>query len=733
MPHEDSWQIDVEPLFALLSTHLYPHRLAFFRELVTNAVDAIALRSGAEGRVVVRRAGATLEVSDDGRGLAPEDVGTTLGCVGVSGTQALRARLVGETQHLPAPSGTFGIGLLSCWGVAEEVTIRSWRGDGSPGIVWSWRGGARYVWDVDPAPAHRGTTVTLRLRDEWRDGFTTGELAAYARSELPFVAAEVIVGDERTSDRAPPWRVSAGSPVALLRWLDGRGVTAVAAASVPIPGRSGGGVVVALPSTRTRWIDQLHLYRSGVRVRQYQRASLLPAALDWLSVWVDAPDVQVALDRESLGELGVEQVRAALAATLPAALDLLLARAEAATPSDAWFAHHRARLVDTLAWRIDQVPATGDVALRQWARWVPFRTSVGHRTLAQLRDVRGGVFAVQRRLHDIRVDEHDHASGVVVEWEGEEDQRVFTRLAEHLGLLFVHWQRGETAALPEPAHAYPRFVAGFADALRKAAAAYRVLVQVDPGFREDGLAARWIRPPAAADAASPVFSLAELVPWGSLDDAIAQPTLGLNPWSPVVQHLARAATDGSHAALTMLLAEYATLTPRASGSAQLRELQRRLVEAMFTLGSGRPPPPRPIRCYVAYDWQRERREFAALVELLTRPPYEWEVIDASTHHHGEYFLGNILDAMTGAHVYISILQDHPAVGRLNYNVLMEAGIAASFRGRPHLVCQRGPLGGVSNIDGFLGVVFRDADDLARAVDDVARRRDLHRIGGGDAE
>lgn len=725
------WQVDTAKLFALLSTHLYPHRLAFLRELVANAVDATLLCGDHPCRkVMVHINRQKIEIVDNGCGLSPDDVGQSLGRVGVSGTHALCAKLRRKSAVLPPPSGMFGVGLLGCWNVAEEVTLLSWTGRHQPAIEWQWTGGANYKWRTCAPPVHAGTRLTVRLNRAHRGVFSREQIIDYLGEEMPFVATKVVVDGEQISEPTPPWRLPKCTVQSLLRWANRRDFGGVlAAACVPLSGRVGGGLVVLLPNADTMWSQQIELYRGGIRVRRQPQSTLVPSAFSWMKLIIDAPGIPVALDRESLTEEGGQVLTRELQTPLMSAFDELLDSLMAQTERTAWLQRHRDAFLEALRWRIQQRPDLSSNRSWRLAQWLPFQTQTGWTTLAKIVDHNHGkVYGVQRRLHDIRWLESTGVGELAITWRGQSEQDVCLWLARKIGLSLVRWTRGETVSSSVTSVEYPTKVDRFCGALRTTLAERGIQVIVDPSFTKTILAARWLRAPVETRTDSPVFDLGELA--SSTDfTTLFQPILALNPWSPVIQHLSTETDQHTGVSLASLLVEYASSAQRASASASARDLQRRLQKAMFALIRGRPPLTGSQRCYVAYDWRRQRLEFEVIKKVFESKPYNCEVIDASTYQSGRYFLENILNAMDSAHLYVSVLDYAEGLSRLNYNVLMEAGVAASYRGRPHLVCFRQSHAEVSNLDGFIGVEYRTLDDLAENLDSVARRRELHLHAG----
>ena len=164
-----NFQVDLGGVVDLLSRHLYSSPRVYLRELVQNAVDALTARTlasaeeeptGSPGLVRIIPSDCSpdgrLAVIDNGIGLSREDITTVLSTIGRS---SKRDELGFARQDF---LGQFGIGLLSCFLVTDEIELRT-RAVGSD-ETWSWHGRADGTYEITPATtplAAAGTEVRL--------------------------------------------------------------------------------------------------------------------------------------------------------------------------------------------------------------------------------------------------------------------------------------------------------------------------------------------------------------------------------------------------------------------------------------------------------------------------------------------------------------------------------------------------------------------------------------------
>ena len=126
-----TFRVDLRGVVDLLSHHLYATPRVYVRELLQNAVDAITARRLSEPRrhrgiwfePAERTGDGTLRVHDTGIGLTEDQVHELLATIGRSS----KRDDLGFARH--EFLGQFGIGLLSCFMVADEIRVVTRCGD----------------------------------------------------------------------------------------------------------------------------------------------------------------------------------------------------------------------------------------------------------------------------------------------------------------------------------------------------------------------------------------------------------------------------------------------------------------------------------------------------------------------------------------------------------------------------------------------------------------------------
>ena len=128
--------IDFESILRIISKQVYETPLAFIRENVQNAVDAIRLQAHRDGRhpgddqyrIDVSVEGRCIVVRDNGIGMSEADLRNYFWTIGASGKRTPEAIAAGCV-------GTFGIGGFANFGVCEAVEVVSQTDDAKNGTL----------------------------------------------------------------------------------------------------------------------------------------------------------------------------------------------------------------------------------------------------------------------------------------------------------------------------------------------------------------------------------------------------------------------------------------------------------------------------------------------------------------------------------------------------------------------------------------------------------------------
>ncbi|MEU7715185.1 HSP90 family protein [Micromonospora chalcea] len=395
-----TFQVDLRGVVDLLSHHLYGSPRVYVRELLQNAVDAITARRSTEPNAPARvrieppelTGDGTLRVHDTGIGLTEAQVHELLATIGRSS----KRDELGFSRH--EFLGQFGIGLLSCFLVADEIRVVTRHAD-EPTVLWTgWSDGRYAVRLAEPEQARDepGTTVTLvprRDADQWLGVPTVTELARLYGSLLP---VDVRVGDTPTTAGPPPWPTTPGAPVdraALQRYaqeLLGFVPFDVVPLSVPEAGLTG--VAFILPTAVNPAARAGHRVYLKRMLLSEHADGLLPEWAFFAHCVVDASELRPTASREALYEDALlTTVRDALGDQIRGWL-VRLAKHDPRRLGEFLQVHHLG--VKALAMHDDEM-------LRLVDQWWPMDTNVGTMTLTEFRQ-RHGVLRYAASLDEFR-------------------------------------------------------------------------------------------------------------------------------------------------------------------------------------------------------------------------------------------------------------------------------------------------------------------------------------------
>lgn len=190
-----SFGVDLGGVIDLLSRHIYSGPEVFVRELLQNSRDALVARADGAAidpnwsvRITPADVGdGTFRIADDGIGLAADEVLELLSTVGGSSKRdALDFR---NQDYL----GHFGIGMLSCFMVADTITIES-RKQGRPPVHWEGVSAGTFTVEELPDDGRAvGTCVTLQPAPDERELLSRDSMLRLVRRYAEFLPVPVYI------------------------------------------------------------------------------------------------------------------------------------------------------------------------------------------------------------------------------------------------------------------------------------------------------------------------------------------------------------------------------------------------------------------------------------------------------------------------------------------------------------------------------------------------------------
>ncbi len=215
---ELGFKAEVQQLLELMIHSVYSDREVFLRELVSNAADALdkvefleltrtdlqPAASGQNGIRITHDTGArTVTVEDDGIGMTEVEIVDLLGTIARSGTREFLAQ-AGEGAG-PKLIGQFGLGFYSAFMVADRVVVESRSAlPGNDPVRWE-SGGKGTFTVAKGTREHRGTAITLALREDAGEFLDGVRLRDAVRKHSNFLPWPIQVEGEQANSAQALW------------------------------------------------------------------------------------------------------------------------------------------------------------------------------------------------------------------------------------------------------------------------------------------------------------------------------------------------------------------------------------------------------------------------------------------------------------------------------------------------------------------------------------------------
>ena len=202
-------------LLKVLAEHLYTSKKVGIRELIQNAHDSCVRRKiEAEEHHYRPRIDIGLDarrrvvtIADNGNGLTEQEIGTYLSTIGRGYTRELREKLAFSSPTEAAELiGQFGLGFLSAFLLASEVTLVTRSIAGTPALRWHSSGDEHY--NIEPGERDEvGTTVELTIKPAAAFILNETTLEETVRTYADFLPIPIHIDDDPSPVNlmAPPW------------------------------------------------------------------------------------------------------------------------------------------------------------------------------------------------------------------------------------------------------------------------------------------------------------------------------------------------------------------------------------------------------------------------------------------------------------------------------------------------------------------------------------------------
>jgi molecular chaperone HtpG len=210
------FKTETKQILDLVVHSLYSHKEIFFRELISNASDAIdkahfesltnkeILEDDGDWKIKITadKDAGILTISDNGIGLTKDEAIKELGTIAHSGTKEFLAAMQSkEVKDNPELIGQFGVGFYSTFMVADKVTVVSRKAGASDkkGVKWeSTTDGSFTVEDVEKEK--KGTDIILHLKEDEKKYLDEWEIKDTVKKYSDFIEHPIVMEIEREKE-----------------------------------------------------------------------------------------------------------------------------------------------------------------------------------------------------------------------------------------------------------------------------------------------------------------------------------------------------------------------------------------------------------------------------------------------------------------------------------------------------------------------------------------------------
>ncbi|MDY7021654.1 MAG: molecular chaperone HtpG [Cyanobacteriota bacterium] len=211
--------IHTENIFPIIKKSLYTDHEVFFRELVSNGVDAISklktiARTGeyseemGEPEIIVEidKDKQTLSITDNGIGLTADEVKKYINQVAFSSAEEFIQKYQANADN--AIIGHFGLGFYSSFMVAKQVEIDTLSyQEGAQAVHWTCDGSPEFKLE-ESSRTQRGTTITLTLMEDELEYLEPARIRQLVKTYCDFMPVSIRLDGETINRQQAPWRES---------------------------------------------------------------------------------------------------------------------------------------------------------------------------------------------------------------------------------------------------------------------------------------------------------------------------------------------------------------------------------------------------------------------------------------------------------------------------------------------------------------------------------------------
>ncbi len=326
-PVKHEFKAEIKQLLNILVHSLYTSREIFFRELISNASDALdKLRfeftrnnevyekdSALEIKIDFDSEKHTITITDSGIGMSEDELISNIGTIAKSGSIEFLQKMQEDKQAANNIIGKFGVGFYSVFMVAKEVVItsKSFRPE-IPGIRWKSDGLGEYELEQLADETPRGTKIEIFLKEDATEFSTKFRIEEIIKRHSNFISFPIFLENEKINTVSAIWRepkskITKEQYAEFYKFLsydtDEPADTIHISIDAPIQFNS----LMFIPKKNGDYFGfnrenyGLDLYVRRVLI-QHKNKDLLPEYLNFVKGLVDSEDLPLNISRETLQE-----------------------------------------------------------------------------------------------------------------------------------------------------------------------------------------------------------------------------------------------------------------------------------------------------------------------------------------------------------------------------------------------------------------------------------------------
>jgi molecular chaperone HtpG len=321
------FKAEVKQLLDILTHSLYTNREIFFRELISNASDAlekvhfetlkgtdvIDSKIPLEIKIKMDAEKNILTIADSGIGMTEKEIIKNIGTIAKSGTAEFLKKASGSQEDSTNIIGKFGVGFYSVFMAANEVVIttRSYQKDEEP-VKWKSEGVGSFEVETLSKKVKRGTTIEIHLKEDAKQFVEKWKIEEVVKKHSNFIPFPIKIDDEQINKvraiwREPKFQIKKEEYDEFYKFMtyDSEPPMDTLHVAVDAPVQYNSLMFIPSKSQETFFSGEfeggLDLYVKRVLI-QHQFKEVLPEYLRFMRGVVDSEDIPLNISRETLQE-----------------------------------------------------------------------------------------------------------------------------------------------------------------------------------------------------------------------------------------------------------------------------------------------------------------------------------------------------------------------------------------------------------------------------------------------